>query len=63
MSSSINLEIASRALLRPVVDIAQEKLGLDPEFSLELYGKHKAKIPLSTMATPSVTNRMASLFW
>ena len=48
MSSSINLEIASRAMLRPVVDIAQEKLELDPDI-LELYGKHKAKIPLSKL--------------
>jgi formate--tetrahydrofolate ligase len=48
MSSSINLDIASRASLRPIVEVAQDKLGLDPD-SLELYGKHKAKLPLSTM--------------
>ena len=48
MSSSINLDIASKASLRPVADIAQTKLGLDPDI-LELYGKHKAKIPLSLM--------------
>ncbi len=48
MSSSINLDIASRASLRPIVEVAQGKLGLDPD-SLELYGKHKAKLPLSTM--------------
>ena len=50
MSSSINLEIANQATLRPIADIAQEKLGLDAE-ALELFGKHKAKIPLSTMAS------------
>ena len=48
MSSSINLEIASRALLQPIGEVAQDKLGLDPD-SLDLYGKHKAKLPLSTM--------------
>ena len=55
MSSSINLEIASQARLRPVAEIAQEKLGLDPD-TLELYGKHKAKIPLSTMDALSDTS-------
>ena len=48
MSSSINLEIASQARLRPVAEVAQDKLGIDPD-TLELYGKHKAKIPLTTM--------------
>ena len=48
MSSSINLDIASRATLRPIAQVAQNKLGLDPDI-LDLYGKHKAKIPLSTM--------------
>ena len=48
MSSSINLDIATRATLQPVADIAQTKLGLDPDI-LELYGKHKAKIPLLLM--------------
>ncbi len=48
MSSSINLEIASRASLRLIKEVAQDKLGLDPD-SLELYGKHKAKLPLSTL--------------
>ena len=50
MSSSINLEIASQARLRPVAEIAHDKLGLDAD-QLELYGKHKAKIPLSVMAS------------
>ena len=50
MSSSINLDIASGARLQPVAEIAKAKLGLDPDL-LELYGKHKAKIPLSTMAS------------
>ncbi len=50
MSSSINLKIASRASLRPIAEVAREKLRLDPEV-LELYGKYKAKIPLATMAS------------
>ncbi len=49
-SSSINLEIASRTPLRPIAEIAQGKLGLDPD-TLDLFGKHKAKIPLSAMAS------------
>jgi formate--tetrahydrofolate ligase len=48
MSFSINLEIANRTPLRPIAEIAQGKLGLDPD-TLELYGKYKAKIPLSRM--------------
>jgi len=44
--SSINLEIANRAKLRPIIDVAREKLGLH-EDQLELFGKYKAKIPLS----------------
>ncbi|MFA9562373.1 MAG: formate--tetrahydrofolate ligase, partial [Nitrospirota bacterium] len=51
-TSSINLEIASRIPLRPIAEIAQDKLGLDPDH-LELFGKHKAKLPLSTMASLS----------
>lgn len=47
MSSSINLEIANRARLLPIAEIAKAKLGLDSDL-LELYGKHKAKIPFST---------------
>ncbi len=39
-----DLEIAHKATMKPIVDIA-EKLGLDTE-DLELYGKYKAKIPL-----------------
>ncbi len=48
MSSSINLDIASRATLRPIAQVAQNKLGLDPDI-LDLYGKYKAKIPLSML--------------
>ncbi|MCB9709869.1 MAG: formate--tetrahydrofolate ligase [Nitrospiraceae bacterium] len=44
--SSINLDIASRATLRPIMDVAQQSLGLDPN-RIELFGKNKAKIPLS----------------
>ncbi|MDH4194145.1 MAG: formate--tetrahydrofolate ligase, partial [Nitrospirota bacterium] len=44
--SSINLEIASRAQLRPIAEVVREKLGLNVE-QIELFGKYKAKIPLS----------------
>src|SRR5664280_2691677 len=40
-----DIEIAQQVVIRPIVEIA-EKLGIDPE-KLELYGKYKAKIPLS----------------
>ena len=49
MSSSINLEIARRMPLRPIAEIAQDALGLDAD-QVELFGKHKAKLPLSIMA-------------
>ena len=49
--SSINLEIANRIPLRSIAEIAQNKLGLDPEI-LDLFGKHKAKIPLSNDGIP-----------
>jgi formate--tetrahydrofolate ligase len=48
--SSINLEIASRAQLRPIVDVAWDKLGLNAD-QIELFGKYKAKIPLSVQAS------------
>ena len=48
MSSSINLEIANQARLRPIVEIAQDKLGVAPDV-LDLYGSHKAKLLLSRM--------------
>ncbi len=38
-----DLEIAHKAKMEPIVEIA-EKLGLDPD-DLELYGKYKAKLP------------------
>ena len=48
MSSSVNLEIANRATLRPIAEIAESHLGLAQD-ALELYGKHKAKIPFFRM--------------
>lgn len=44
-------EIASRAALRPITDVAAD-LGLDGD-DLELYGKYKAKLPLSLWPTLS----------
>jgi formate--tetrahydrofolate ligase len=40
-----DIEIAQQVRLRPITEIA-EKLGIDPD-DLELYGKYKAKIPIS----------------
>ena len=40
-----DIEIAQEVKIRLIVEIA-EKLGINPE-KLELYGKYKAKIPLS----------------
>ena len=40
-----DIEIAQEAVIKPISEIA-EILGIDPE-KLELYGKYKAKIPLS----------------
>lgn len=43
---NVNIGIANHAILQPIEKVAQEKLGIDREV-LELYGKYKAKIPLS----------------
>ena len=40
-----DIEIANSVAMRPITEIAK-KLGIDPE-TLELYGKYKAKLPLS----------------
>ncbi|HEY3785134.1 MAG TPA: formate--tetrahydrofolate ligase [Steroidobacteraceae bacterium] len=40
-----NIEIAQRAKMQPIAQIARERLGL-PEDSLSLYGRYKAKISL-----------------
>lgn len=40
-----DIEIAKQAQMQPITSIA-EKMGINPE-DLELYGKYKAKIPLS----------------
>ncbi|MCA9472561.1 MAG: formate--tetrahydrofolate ligase [Nitrospirales bacterium] len=43
-----NIEIATQAILQPIQEIAQTRLGLSPD-QIELYGRYKAKIPLSTL--------------
>ena len=43
--SNVNIEIANQAELLPISQVAQTKLGIDPEH-LDLYGKYKAKLPL-----------------
>ncbi len=41
-----NIEIANKAVLQSIEQVAQDKLGID-RASLELYGNYKAKIPVS----------------
>jgi len=45
-----NIEIAQRASLRPIVQLARERLGI-PEQSLEPYGRFKAKIALDFVSS------------
>jgi formate--tetrahydrofolate ligase len=45
-----DIEIAQRATLRPIVDVAAD-IGLGPD-DLDLYGKYKAKIPLELAERP-----------
>lgn len=47
-----DLEIAQKVDLKPIAAIAQ-KLGLDPE-EIEMYGKYKAKLPLSKIDNEKV---------
>ena len=49
-----DIEIAQAAEIKPIVEIA-EKLGINPD-NLELYGKYKAKIPLSLIDDERVKN-------
>jgi formate--tetrahydrofolate ligase len=44
-----NIEIAQRAKMRPIVELARERLGIPPE-SLEPYGHYKAKVSLDYLA-------------
>ena len=44
-----NIEIAQRASMRPVVELARERLGIPAE-SLEPYGHYKAKVSLDYVA-------------
>ena len=40
-----DIHIAQEAQMRPILDVAREKLGIEPK-DLLLYGHHKAKISL-----------------
>ena len=40
-----NIDIAQQASMRPIVDVARDRLGI-PEESLESYGRYKAKVAL-----------------
>jgi len=44
--SNINIDIANKAVLKPISEVAQKKLGIGPGH-LESYGKYKAKVPLA----------------
>src|SRR5438105_5469276 len=44
-----NIEIAQRASMRPIVQLAGERLGI-PEERLEPYGHYKAKVALDYVA-------------
>ncbi|MEC4674413.1 MAG: formate--tetrahydrofolate ligase, partial [Nitrospirota bacterium] len=48
--SNINIDIANKAVLKPIGQVAKTKLGIDPDH-LESYGKYKAKLPLSFLET------------
>ncbi len=45
-----NIEIAQQAKMRPIVEVARERLGI-PEESLAPYGRYKAKISLDYINT------------
>ncbi|MGH8221192.1 MAG: formate--tetrahydrofolate ligase, partial [Steroidobacteraceae bacterium] len=45
-----NIEIAQQAKMRPIMDVARERLGI-PEERLSPYGRYKAKISLDYIAT------------
>ncbi|MEZ5649459.1 MAG: formate--tetrahydrofolate ligase [Burkholderiaceae bacterium] len=45
-----DIEIAQAATMRPIVDLAGERLGIDP-LALEPYGRFKAKISLDYLAS------------
>jgi formate--tetrahydrofolate ligase len=47
--SMSNIEIAQRAKMRPIIELARERLGI-PEESLESFGRFKAKVSLDYIA-------------
>jgi len=47
-----DIEIANSVKPRPIVDVAAD-LGLTPD-DLELYGRHKAKLPLEVASRPAI---------
>lgn len=54
-----DLQIAREAKIKPISEIAQ-RLGIDPD-ALELYGKYKAKLPLTLIDRDKVKNKAARL--
>jgi formate--tetrahydrofolate ligase len=48
-STPSNIDIAQRATMRPIVELAQERLGI-PVAALEPYGHYKAKLSLDYVA-------------
>jgi len=47
--SMSNIEIAQRAKMRPIIELARDRLGI-PEESLECFGRFKAKVSLDYIA-------------
>jgi len=45
-----DIEIAQRATLRPIIELARDRLRI-PESELESYGRHKAKLSLAHIAS------------
>src|SRR5678810_355940 len=50
LSPKSDIQIAQEATMRPILDVAREKLGIDPK-DLLLYGHYKAKISLDYLRT------------
>src|SRR6185312_11450672 len=47
-----NIEIAQQAKMRPIAQIARERLGI-PEEHLEAYGRYNGKLVLVTAISPT----------
>lgn len=48
--TNTNIEIANKAKLQPILEVAKERLSLDQN-QVDSFGQYKAKVPLSTLET------------